>query len=917
MTARRFFPLLITAMLFSGSAFAADPVPGDACANINRWQWAGANPDGGYFNGMFCNGSTYAGVINFQSTGNVGIGTTSPAAKLDVAGEIRTTGNTLACASGTAGAIRYNSSSKAFDYCGGATPAWTAFGGSSAAGSSGQVQFNSGGALAGASGLYYASSTGNVGIGTTGPVSTLSVNGGLAVGSTYAGSNNAGTNNLIVQGIVGIGTTSPSSTLAVAGGVAIGGTYAGSNAAAANNLIVQGATGIGTASPAATLDVVGEIRTTGNTLACASGTAGAIRYNSSSKAFDYCGGATPAWTAFSSGATPAGSSGQVQFNSGGALAGASGLVYTSSGNVGIGTASPTAALMVASGSSFMKVIPAWLSGAGTWIDMDTAGPSGIGSGGAGSNPWMAYVASADNFLNGSTIGDVVYRNASGHRILMGIDNGAGNAYPQLTMSSSVFEISSTPQVNIDAAGVVGGRLAITTGGNVGIKNASPAALLDIGTAGTTLGTMRLEGSTSGYVQLQPAAAAGSWTMTLPAAAGTNGYFLKTDGAGVTSWATTTATPAGSDKQIQLNNNGVLYASSGLTYNSTTGALTNTGSESVTNTALNGIAISGTASSGNGEGVYGTTSSTTNAASGLYGHATGGAGINYGIYGDNSSAAGYGIYGLNSGSAGTGVQGVANAGAGIGLAGSTTSTTAAASGVQGVASGASGATYGVYASDGSATGYGVYSSATQNYFSGKVGIGAASPAATLDVAGEIRTTGNTLACAGTTAGAVRYNSSTTKMDYCNGTSWGGIKAFAGALIYQTATQVLANDNTDYLANLGSKSYDTSGFWSAGNANRLTVPAGVSYARVCASWSYTTYGSYDYAGFIYKNGNGNFAGSAGTEGTAAGNGSACTSPLPVVAGDYFQLDVYADGTPNTTNRTVASGSDSTWLSIEVLQ
>ena len=45
------------------------------------------------------------------------------------------------------------------------------------------------------------------------PASTLSVKGGAAIGTTYAGSNAAGSNNLIVQGSVGIGTTSPQSAL--------------------------------------------------------------------------------------------------------------------------------------------------------------------------------------------------------------------------------------------------------------------------------------------------------------------------------------------------------------------------------------------------------------------------------------------------------------------------------------------------------------------------------------------------------------------------------------------------------------------------------------------------------------------------------------------------------------------------------
>ena len=64
---------------------------------------------------------------------------------------------------------------------------------------------------------------------------------------------------------------------------------------------------------------------------------------------------------------------------------------------------------------------------GTWIDMPTSGASGIGSGGAGSNAWLAYASGVGFWFSDSQVGDVCYRNAVGHNILMGIDNGGGNA----------------------------------------------------------------------------------------------------------------------------------------------------------------------------------------------------------------------------------------------------------------------------------------------------------------------------------------------------------------------------------------------------------------------------------------------------------------------------------------------------------
>ena len=61
-------------------------------------------------------------------------------------------------------------------------------------------------------------------------------------------------------GNVGIGTTSPQNKLDVEGAVAIGATYSGTNAAPSNGMIVQGNVGIGTTSPGAILDVVGNFQ---------------------------------------------------------------------------------------------------------------------------------------------------------------------------------------------------------------------------------------------------------------------------------------------------------------------------------------------------------------------------------------------------------------------------------------------------------------------------------------------------------------------------------------------------------------------------------------------------------------------------------------------------------------------------------
>jgi hypothetical protein len=57
-----------------------------------------------------------------------------------------------------------------------------------------------------------------------------------------------------------------------------------------------------------------------------------------------------------------------------------------------------------------------------------------------------------------------------------------------------------------------------------------------------------------------------------------------------------------------------------------------------------------------------------------------------------------------------------------------------------------------------------------YNSGNVGIGTASPAATLHVNGEAIIGNTSLSCSGTTEGAQRYNSTKKIMQYCNATCW---------------------------------------------------------------------------------------------------------------------------------------------------
>jgi hypothetical protein len=95
-------------------------------------------------------------------------------------------------------------------------------------------------------------------------------------------------------------------------------------------------------------------------------------------------------------------------------------------------------------------------------------------------------------------------------------------------------------------------MRIDSSGNVGIGTTSAGSKLDV------KGTLRLSGSTSGYVGLAPAAAAGSTTYTLPSADGTNGQLLSTNGSGTLSWSTASgggSSISAGDSKVEVTDTG--------------------------------------------------------------------------------------------------------------------------------------------------------------------------------------------------------------------------------------------------------------------------------------------------------------------------------------------------------------------------
>ena len=120
------------------------------------------------------------------------------------------------------------------------------------------------------------------------------------------------------------------------------------------------------------------------------------------------------------------------------------------------------------------------------------------------------------------------------------------------------------------------------------------------------GDLRLQDNSGGqYVGLDaPATVSGSYTLTLPAAIGSVDQALTINNVdGTLQWATISADVAGSDTQVQFNNSGSLGASSNLTWDGSTLAVTGSitataGVTGVIKSIQRGtISISGTAASG--------------------------------------------------------------------------------------------------------------------------------------------------------------------------------------------------------------------------------------------------------------------------------------------------------------------------------
>lgn len=201
--------------------------------------------------------------------------------------------------------------------------------------------------------------------------------------------------------------------------------------------------------------------------------------------------------------------GATSANSGTVSGGIGGKIIATGGNGGAITGTP--------GTGF--------GGTGGEISL-TAGDGGLGTtfGGAGGNANLQAGIGG----NGTTPGSGGYASLKGGNGSASGNSSGGNVF---LVGGSKTGSGSDGDLYLGVSPAFSARGRVKVGGST-----PPTALMTLGEEGSKSGTLAVSGSTSGTVTVQPAAAAGTYTLTLPTTDGAADEYLKTDGSGVLSWA---------------------------------------------------------------------------------------------------------------------------------------------------------------------------------------------------------------------------------------------------------------------------------------------------------------------------------------------------------------------------------------------
>ena len=296
---------------------------------------------------------------------------------------------------------------------------------------------------------------GNVGIGTSSPVSLLGILGNVAIGKTAGDAfltTTAPSGGMIVEGNIGVGSTAPGTALDVNGTARVSGFTLTGNGAANGNVLVGNSIGVGTWMPASTLST----SAAGTNYWLLNGGAGNVGINTS--------------YAVGIGTSFVGGTGEASLS-------------VMNGNVGIGTWVPGSALAVAGNVAVNAItFPNTIGG----VPKITSAITGIFepylvlSSDAGSDPSLSF--------------------QRGNTAQMQIVSSQGG--PQLISYFGGFSLSGTGNVGIGT---------ILGSGNLGVGSTAPGQLLDVqGTARMIGFTLTGNGAANGNVLVTNSVGVGTW-----------------------------------------------------------------------------------------------------------------------------------------------------------------------------------------------------------------------------------------------------------------------------------------------------------------------------------------------------------------------------------------------------------------------
>jgi hypothetical protein len=334
-------------------------------------------------------------------------------------------------------------------------------------------------------------------------------------------------------------------TLDVFGSIAAG-SYAGINTSPNNGLVISGNVGIGTYSPS-TLLQLGTAGSTAGVLSMAGGTSGLITLQTAAAAGTWTmtlpssagtngyvlqtdGSGITSWVALSANAWTDGGTYLYPTNR------ESVRVYDSGGTDYIDIAhNGTDALMTFANTGLLNIDS-------NTLVVDVAN-NRVGIGAASPAATLDIATTNTAYDTTARVARITNSNASGQSPFDYYINGTLRARTRADYGGNFTLMANGGYFSFLSGGDSGVGtevVRILANGNFGIGTTSPSTLLQLGNSGTKKGVMSFAGNTSGLVTVQPAAVAGTWSLTLPASAGTNGYLLQTDGSGITSWVANTS-----------------------------------------------------------------------------------------------------------------------------------------------------------------------------------------------------------------------------------------------------------------------------------------------------------------------------------------------------------------------------------------